>query len=83
MRRDAKANLMVLDWEEHKALRILLQERLVRLLGLNCRCNDDDLFCLGLFDDEILDFDVVNDRSVGIEGEVLFASSLEVKLLNG
>lgn len=34
-----KTYVVVLDGEKHKALSILLKERLVGLLGLDCRCD--------------------------------------------
>jgi hypothetical protein len=35
--RDASTYIVVLDREEHETLRVLLQERLMRLLLLDCR----------------------------------------------
>jgi hypothetical protein len=67
-------NLMVLDREENKALRVLLEKWLISFLWLDCWCN-----CYNC--DGLLDFDGVNDWRVGIEGYVLLADGLEVELL--
>ena len=75
-------NLMVLDWEEHEALRILLKKWLISFLGLDRWCNCDyGLLCLDFLDDGFLDLDVVNDWRVGIEWHILLANSVEVELL--
>jgi hypothetical protein len=39
--RSGKAYLMVLDWEEHESLWVLLQKRLICLLWLDGWCNCD------------------------------------------
>lgn len=73
---------MVLDREEHKALRVLLEKWLISFLWLDCRSDYcERLFCLDLLDNGLLDLDVVNDWRVGIEGNVLLVESLEVELL--
>jgi hypothetical protein len=82
---------MVLDWEEHKALRVGLEQWLVCLLRLDCGCNLSDYFLdLGLEVDSRkedgfcvagLVNDVVDWR-VGFERDVLLSGSGEVELLN-
>jgi len=75
-------NLMVLDREENKALRVLLEKWLISFLWLDCWCNCCYcLLCLHFLDDGLLDFDGVNDWRVGIEGYVLLADGLEVELI--
>src|SRR5579862_308224 len=38
-RQDANTNLVVLDWEKYEAVRIFLEQRLVRFLRLDGRCH--------------------------------------------
>jgi hypothetical protein len=75
-------NLVVLDREEHEALRVLLEKWLISFFWLDRGCNCYNcLLCLDLLDDGFLDLDVVNDWRVGIEGYVLLVNDLEVELL--
>lgn len=73
---------MVLDREEHEALRVLLEKWLISFLRLDRGCNCYNcLLCLDLLNDGLLDLDVVNDWCVGIEGCVLLVNGLEVEPL--
>jgi hypothetical protein len=72
---------MILDWEEHESLRVLLEEWLIGFLWFDRWCNYNGLLCLDLLDEGLLGFDVVNNWRVGIERYILLANSLEVELL--
>ena len=74
-------NLMVLNWEKHKTLRILAQERLISLLWLKSGCYHSSDLLLDLFNDGLLDFNVVEDRRVGFERLVLLVRNPKVELL--
>ncbi len=74
-------HLMVLDWEQNEALRVLLEKWLISFLWLDCWCNCYNcLLCLHFLDDGLLDFDVVNNWRVSMERYVLLANGFEVKL---
>lgn len=70
---------MVLDWEQDKALRVLLEKGLIGLFRLNCWRNNNGFLYLD-FLDGLLDLDLDN-RRVGVKRHVLLASSLELELL--
>jgi hypothetical protein len=70
---------VVLNREQDKALRVLLEKGLIGLFRLNCWRNNNGLLCLD-FLDGLLDLDL-DDWRVGVERRVLLASSLELQLL--
>jgi hypothetical protein len=74
-RQDANTNLVVLDREEHEAVRVLLEQWLVRFLRLDGRGHNGLLLYLRLFGDRLY----VLRRDI----HVLFASRIEAQLLDG
>lgn len=73
---------MVLDGEQHKALRVVLQEGLVGLGGLDGRGHG----CLDFLDDGLLDLFLLLHRLCGLgilDKDVLLVGVAEVELLDG
>lgn len=75
--------LMILDREEDKAMRVLLEQRLISFFRLNCwrnsRSSNRFLLCLDNFEKRFLDVGVVNYWSVVYY--ILFADSFKVDFL--
>ena len=76
--------LVILDWKEDKAVRILLEQRLIGFLRLNCWRNDRNsyslFFRLADFEKGILDVKIVGYWRV--VGYILFPDSLEVEFFS-
>jgi hypothetical protein len=68
---------MILDWEEHEAVRVFLEQWLVRFLRLDGRSHDW-LLCLWLLDTKL---GCLVDLSSGLL-QVFLASSTEAQLLH-
>ena len=83
--RHRDTNLMVLDREEHEAVRVFLKQRLICFLGFDCWCHRWlrlDL-CIESFDNGLLEVEVVENRCRCVDCNVLFASWLKDELLSG
>ena len=83
--RNRDTNLMVLDGEEHEAVRVFLKQWLICFLGFDCWCHCWLCFglCIKNFDDRLLEVEVVKDRCRCVDWNVLFASWLKDELLSG
>ena len=83
MPRVVNTDLVILDGEKHKAVRILLKERLICLLRFNRRCNSrcHFLFRVENLDEWFLELQVVENRGRDVRWMILLIEGLEFKFL--
>ena len=81
--RVVNTNLVILDGEKHKAVRIFLKERLVCLLWFDRRCHSrcDFLLRIVKLDKGLLELKVVEKRGRDVRWKILLVDGLELQFL--